>query len=81
MEDKERKKPPSKPGREKAKPPKAAGKRLRKATFKLDFKKGVEPLPAEITGPIVGVIPVTQYSYEIIWLEEEQPAEAPPQEA
>lgn len=46
--------------------------KLRRGTFRLDFKRGVEPLPAEITGPIVGMFQLTRYSYEIIWLEEEQ---------
>jgi hypothetical protein len=76
MEEKAQKKPPSKARPEKGKPSKKTAQRLRKGIFRLDFKKGSEPLPAEITGPIVGVIPRTQYSYEIIWLEEDQPTEA-----
>jgi hypothetical protein len=41
----------------------------------MNFKRGVEPVPEEITGPIVGMFPITRYSYEIIWLEDEEPEE------
>ena len=44
---------------------------LRRATFDMNFKRGVEPMPEEITGPIVGMFLITRYSYEIVWLEEE----------
>ncbi len=47
---------------------------LRREIFRLNFKRGVEPVPAEITGPIVGMFLLTRYSYEIIWLEEEAEA-------
>lgn len=56
----------------KAKPSKEGARKLRKRVFRLDFKRGVEPLPPEVTGPIVGMFPVTQHSYEIIWLEDEE---------
>ena len=51
---------------------------LRREIFRLNFKRGVEPIPAEITGPIVGMFLLTRYSYEIIWLEEETEAATPP---
>ncbi|MCZ6700903.1 MAG: hypothetical protein O7B80_04565 [bacterium] len=50
---------------------------LRREIFRLNFKRGVEPIPAEITGPIVGMFLLTRYSYEIIWLEEEAEAATP----
>lgn len=77
MEEKVRKKPTPKRKPEADEPKTADTRRLRKGIFRLDFKKGVEPLPAEVTGPIVGMFPRTQYSYEIIWIEEE-PAEDSP---
>ena len=80
MEEKVRKKPAPKAKPEEAKPKTAGARKLRKGIFRLDFKKGVEPLPAEVTGPIVGLFPRTQYSYEIIWLEEEPTDESPPTE-
>lgn len=43
---------------------------LRRAIFEMNFKRGVETMPEEITGPIVGMFLITRYSYEIIWLEE-----------
>ena len=51
---------------------------LRREIFRLNFKRGVEPVPAEITGPIVGMFLLTRYSYEIIWREEEAEAATPP---
>lgn len=69
MEEKVRKAPAPKPKRPKA--AKKSPRKLRKGIFRLDFKKGEEPIPPEITGPIVGMFPRTQHSYEIIWLEDE----------
>ncbi len=54
---------------------------LRREIFRLNFKRGVEPIPAEITGPIVGMFLLTRYSYEIIWLEEEEAKAATPPKA
>ncbi len=54
---------------------------LRREIFRLNFKRGVEPIPAEITGPIVGMFLLTRYSYEIIWLEEEEAETATPPKA
>lgn len=56
-------------------PPEEKMMNLRRGTFEMNFKRGKEPIPEEITGPIVGMYPITRYSYEIIWLEEEQPKE------
>ena len=54
---------------------------LRREIFRLNSKRGVEPIPAEITGPIVGMFLLTRYSYEIIWLEEEEAEAASPPKA
>jgi hypothetical protein len=48
-----------------------AQKRLRRGVFKLEFKRGEEPFPQEVRGPIVGIFPLTRHSYEIIWIEED----------
>lgn len=56
-------------------------RRLRKGIFQMEFKKGFEEVPAEVSGPIVGMFQLTRHSYEIIWLEEDEPPEDPPAEA
>ncbi len=75
MEEKGQKRPERKPAARPGKEKPSDARRLRKGIYRLDFKKGVEPLPAEISGPIVGMFPRTAYSYEIIWLEEDPPTE------
>lgn len=56
-------------------------RRLRRGTFQMEFKKGFEDIPDEVSGPIVGMFQLTRHSYEIIWLEEDEPQEKPPAEA